>query len=181
MIIKSLKQRYKEEVISQMKQRLNYKNVMMVPKLEKIVINMGVGEAKEDPKALEAACNQLALISGQKPIIKKARKAIAGFKIKKGTSIACMVTLRKDRMYEFLDRLINVVLPRIKDFKGLPTSSFDGRGNYTIGIKEQIAFPEIDYNKIDKIRGMNITIVTTAKTDKEAEILFRLLGLPLKE
>jgi len=173
-----LKKEYQERILPAMVAELGYKNSLAVPRLEKIVINIGVGEATQNAKLLDVAVNELTQITGQKAVKKKAKKSEAGFKLRAGMSIACMVTLRKDRMYEFLDRFINFALPRVRDFRGLPPKSFDGRGNYTIGIKEQIIFPEINYDKIEKTRGMNITIVTTAKSDEEAKKLLELFGLP---
>src|SRR5690554_1435990 len=167
-----------DEVVSVLMDKFKYKSVMQVPKLEKIVINMGVGEAKENAKFLESAVDELATISGQKPIVTKARKSVAAFKLREGMSVGTKVTLRGERMYEFLDRLVNVALPRVRDFRGVSDKAFDGRGNYSLGIKEQLIFPEIDYDKIDKVRGMDISIVTTAKTDEEARELLKLLGMP---
>lgn len=171
---------YKEECVPAMMQEFRYKSPMQVPRLEKIVINMGLGEASQNIKILDSASAELAAITGQKPVITRARKSIAAFKLREGMSIGCMVTLRRHRMFEFLDRLVNVALPRVRDFRGVSDKAFDGRGNYTLGIKEQIIFPEIDYDKIDKIKGMNITIVTTAKTDEEAKFLLRRLGMPFR-
>ena len=151
---------------------------MQIPKLEKIVINVGLGEARENPKAIEAACNDIAAISGQKPIVTKAKKSVANFKLREGMNIGCKVTLRQERMYEFMDRLFNLALPRVRDFRGINPNAFDGRGNYSLGIKEQLIFPEIDYDKIDKIRGMDIVFVTTAKTDEEARELLTMFGAP---
>lgn len=173
-----LKDYYKNEAVSALMDRFQYKSVMQVPKLEKIVINMGVGEAKENAKFLESAVEDLATISGQKPIITKARKSVAAFKLREGMSIGTKVTLRGDRMYEFLDRLVNVALPRVRDFRGVSDKSFDGRGNYALGIKEQLIFAEINYDKVDKVRGMDIIIVTTAQTDEEAKELLRIMGMP---
>ena len=173
-----LLQRYKEEVVPALMERFGYKNVMEVPRIEKIVVNMGVGEAKEDQRTLEAAMRELAMITGQRPVIRKARKSIAGFKIRKGMPIGCKVTLRGKRMWDFLDKLINAALPRIRDFHGINPHSFDGRGNLSIGIREQIVFPELTYDDIERVRGMDITIVTTAETDEEAMELLRLLGMP---
>ena len=169
---------YKSEVVPAMIKKFNYKNIMEVPKIEKIVINMGVGEAKENPKALESAVADMTKISGQKPIITKARKSIANFKVREGMNIGCKVTLRGDKMYDFADRLISLALPRVRDFRGVNGNSFDGRGNYALGIKEQLIFPEISYDQIDKVRGMDIIFVTTAKTDEEAKELLTLLGMP---
>lgn len=172
---------YRETIVNQLMQQFDYSNIMQVPKLEKITLNMGVGEAVTDKKALTAAMEDLTLIAGQKPVITKARKSVASFKIRKGWPIGCMVTLRGTRMYEFLDKLINIVMPRIRDFRGMAERSFDGRGNYNFGIKEQIVFPEINYDKIDKIRGLNITVTTTAKTDAEAKALLAAFNFPFKE
>jgi len=158
-----------------------YKNVMAVPKLEKITVNIGLGEATQNPKLMDGAVNELALITGQRPVVTKARKSIAAFKLRAGMSIGCMVTLRGDRMYEFFDRLVNVALPRVRDFRGVSTKSFDGRGNYTLGIRDQLIFPEIDYNKVEKLKGMNISITTTARTDAEALSLLRHLGMPFRQ
>ncbi|PID78435.1 MAG: 50S ribosomal protein L5 [Deltaproteobacteria bacterium] len=171
---------YKEEIVQKLMETFGYKNVMQVPKIEKIVVNMGVGEAISNNKILDSAVEELQLISGQKAVITKARKSIAAFKLRQGMPIGCMVTLRKDKMYDFLTRLINVALPRVKDFKGISGKSFDGYGNYTLGIKEQIIFPEIVYDKVDKLKGLNISIVTTAKTDREAKELLKLLGMPFR-
>jgi large subunit ribosomal protein L5 len=176
-----LKEKYHKDVVPKMMELFGYKNPLQVPRLEKVTINMGVGEATSDAKALESAMEQLSTISGQRPVKRKARRSIAAFKLKAGQPIGCMVTLRGERMYDFLYRFINLALPRIRDFKGLEPTSFDGRGNVTIGVKEQIIFPEIEYDKVDKIRGMNITITTTAKTDEEGRQLLQLLGLPFKE
>jgi large subunit ribosomal protein L5 len=162
-----LKEKYVGEVRPSLMKSVGYKNINEVPRLEKIIINIGVGEALQDPKKLDSAVNDIAAITGQRPVIRRARKSISNFKLRAGMAIGCSVTLRDERMYEFLDRLINVAIPRIRDFRGIPSKSFDGRGNYTFGVTEQIIFPEIEYDKIDKIRGMNITMVTTADTDKE--------------
>ncbi|MBE7044606.1 MAG: 50S ribosomal protein L5 [Ruminococcaceae bacterium] len=169
---------YKAEVAPALMTKFGYKSVMQIPKLEKIVINIGMSDAKENPKVIDAAMNDLALITGQQPVITKARKSVANFKLREGMNIGCKVTLRADKMYEFLDRLFNVALPRVRDFRGINPNSFDGRGNYALGVKEQLIFPEIDYDKIDKIRGMDIIIVTTAKTDEEARELLSLMGAP---
>jgi large subunit ribosomal protein L5 len=174
------REKYEREVIPQLTKRFGYKNIMQAPRLKKIVINMGVGEAIQNIKVLDSAVEEIGLITGQRPAITKARKSIAQFKLRKGMPIGCMVTLRKERMYEFLNRLINIALPRVRDFRGVSGKSFDGRGNYAIGIREQITFPEIDYDKIDKVKGMNIIIVTTAKTDEESKELLRLLGMPFR-
>lgn len=175
-----LKDYYINSVVPALTNEFNYKNRMQVPKLEKIVVNMGVGEAIQNIKALESAVADLSLIVGQKPVITKARKSIATFKLRQGMSIGCSVTLRGDRMYEFFDRLVNVTLPRVRDFRGISPKSFDGRGNFALGLKEQIIFPEIEYDKIDKTRGMNVVIATSAKTDEEARQLLRLMGLPFR-
>ncbi|MCL2592105.1 MAG: 50S ribosomal protein L5 [Defluviitaleaceae bacterium] len=161
-----------------MMKRFSYKNKLEVPKIEKIVVNMGLGEAKDNAKVLDAAVKDMTIITGQKPVVTKAKKSIAAFKLRQGMSIGCKVTLRADKMYNFADRLINVSLPRVRDFRGVPAESFDGRGNYTLGIREQLIFPEIQYDKIDKIRGMDIVFVTTAKTDEEAKELLALFGMP---
>ena len=175
-----LKEVYQQNVVPALMKRFNYRNVMQVPKLEKIVINMGLGEAIQNVKILDSAAQELAVITGQKPVITKGKKSIAQFKLRKGMPIGCMVTLRKERMLEFFNRLVNVALPRVRDFKGLSGKSFDGRGNYALGIREQLIFPEIHYEKIDKVKGMNIVIVTTAKTDEEGKELLRLLGMPFR-
>ncbi|MCR4419472.1 MAG: 50S ribosomal protein L5 [Clostridia bacterium] len=176
----NLKRRYLEEVRPQLMRRFGYKNVMQAPRLEKIVLNIAVGEAAQNPKALDAAVQDLTAISGQRPAIRRAKRSIAAFKLRKGMAIACMVTLRGDRMYEFLDRLINVALPRVRDFRGVPPEGFDGRGNYNLGLREQLIFPEIEYDKVDRVRGMNISIITTARTDEEGRELLRLLGMPFR-
>ena len=176
-----LKEKYQKEVVPALMKRFGYKNVMEVPKIEKIVVNMGVGEAVQNIKALESAMNDLALITGQKPSVRRAKRSEAGFKLRKGMPIGAKVTLRKDMMYDFLDRLISIALPRVRDFRGLSPRSFDGRGNYNFGLSEQVVFPEIDYDKIDKIRGMNITIVTTAKSDEEAKALLEAFGFPFRK
>ena len=173
-----LKDYYTNEVVSTLMDRFQYKSVMQVPRLEKIIINMGVGEAKENPKFLESAMEDLSVISGQKPVITKAKKSVAAFKLREGMSIGTKVTLRGNRMYEFLDRLVNVALPRVRDFRGVSDKSFDGRGNYALGIKEQLIFAEINYDKVDKVRGMDIIIVTTAQSDEEAKELLRMMGMP---
>ncbi|MBD5495907.1 MAG: 50S ribosomal protein L5 [Lachnospiraceae bacterium] len=173
-----LKDMYKDEIMDAMIKKFGYKNVMEVPKLEKIVINMGVGEAKENAKVLESAISDMETITGQKAIITKAKNSIANFKIREGQAIGCKTTLRGDKMYEFLDRLVNLALPRVRDFRGVNPNSFDGRGNYALGIKEQLIFPEIEYDKIDKVRGMDVIIVTTAQTDEEARELLRLFNMP---
>lgn len=175
-----LKVRYNNEILPALRERFNYKSVMQVPKMEKIVINVGCGEVKDNAKACENAANDLAIITGQKAIITKARKSVAAFKLREGMNIGVKVTLRGDRMYEFMDRFINLAVPRMRDFQGLNPNAFDGRGNYNIGIKEQLIFPEIDYDKIDKIRGMDIVFVTTAKTDEEGRELLKQFGMPFK-
>jgi len=171
---------YQEKVVPAMIKRFSYRNVMQVPKLDKIIINMGLGEAIENIKILDSAVQELGQITGQKAIITKARRSIAQFKVRAGMPIGCMVTLRKERMFEFFNRLVNVALPRVRDFKGLSGNSFDGRGNYALGIREQLIFPEIHYEKVDKVRGMNIVIVTTARTDEEAKELLKLMGMPFR-
>ena len=176
-----LKQHYEDVVKPQLMERFGYANPMQVPKLEKIVINMGVGEAVQDVKKIDAAMKDLALIAGQKPVVCRARKSVANFKLRKGMPIGCKVTLRRERMYEFLDRLVNIALPRVRDFRGLSPKSFDGRGNYALGIREQIVFPEINYDEIDEIRGMDIIICTTAKTDEEAQALLEGFNLPFRK
>lgn len=173
-----LKDKYQKEVRKKLQDEFGIKNVMAIPKIEKVVLNMGVGEAIGNAKILDAAVDELATISGQKPVIRKAKKSIASFKLREGVPIGTSVTLRGEKMYEFLDRLINIALPRVRDFRGVPTRSFDGRGNYTLGIRDHFIFPEIDPVKVDKSKGMNITIVTTAKTDEQARVLLRELGLP---
>ena len=175
-----LKQRYNDTVRDQLKADLQLENIMQVPRFEKIVINMGVGKATQQPSLLEGAVTDLTLIAGQKPIVTKAKKSIASFKLREGNSIGCKVTLRGDRMWEFLDRLISLAIPRVRDFRGLPTNAFDGRGNYTFGVNEQLIFPEIDYDKVDSPRGMDITIVTTARTDAEGKALLDAFGFPFK-
>jgi len=176
----SLKERYKEIVPALMK-ALNLENVMQVPRIQKVVVNIGVGEALDNAKALEGAVNDLTIITGQKPIITRARKSIAGFKLREGNPIGVKVTLRGERMWSFLDRLMNVALPRVRDFRGISPNSFDGRGNYTLGLREQLVFPEIEYDKIDKVRGMEISIVTSARTDEEGRELLRMLGMPFRK
>jgi large subunit ribosomal protein L5 len=176
-----MKEKYVKEVAPLMMQKFNYKNVMEIPKLEKVVVNIGVGEAVQNPKALDGAVADLRAITGQKPIVTRAKKSIAAFKLRAGVPIGTKVTLRSERMYEFVDRLFNVALPRVRDFRGVSPKGFDGRGNYTLGLKEQLIFPEIEYDKVDQIRGMDIVFVTTAKTDEEAKELLRLLGMPFAE
>ena len=175
-----LREKYQKEIIPAMMKKFNYKSVMEVPKLEKIVINIGLGDIKDNPKSLENAVNDLTIITGQKPIITKAKKAIAAFKIREGVNMGCKVTLRSGKMYDFAYKLFNTALPRVRDFRGVSSNSFDGRGNYSMGIKEQLIFPEIEYDKIDKIRGMDIIFVTTAKNDEEAKELLSLLGMPFQ-
>ncbi len=176
-----LREMYQNEIVDSMVKKFGYKNVMQVPKLEKIVINMGIGEAKENSKVLDAAMAELAIISGQKPVTTKAKNSIANFKIREGMPIGCKVTLRGARMYEFLDRLVNLALPRVRDFRGVNPNAFDGRGNYALGIKEQLIFPEIEYDKVDKVRGMDVIIVTTAVTDEEARELLAQFGMPFRK
>ena len=173
-----LKEQYQNEIVDAMTKKFGYKNVMEVPKLDKIVVNMAIGEAKENPKVLETAAAELETITGQHAVLTKAKKSIANFKIREGQAIGCKVTLRGEKMYEFLDRLVNLALPRVRDFRGVNPNGFDGRGNYSLGIKEQIIFPEIEYDKIDKVRGMDVIMVTTAKTDEEARELLRLFNMP---
>ena len=176
-----LRDQYNETIGDEMMKKIEYKNKMQVPKLDKIVINMGVGEAKDNAKLLEAAVKDLEIISGQKAVITKAKKSVANFKLREGMSIGCKVTLRGEKMYEFADRLINLALPRVRDFRGINPNSFDGRGNYALGIKEQLIFPEIEYDKIDKVRGMDVIFVTTANTDEEARELLTLFGMPFSK
>lgn len=176
----SLKEIYEKEIIPELQKNFGYQNTMQIPVLEKIVLNIGLGEAIKNVKLLDSAVADLALIAGQKPVITKARKSIAAFKLREGMPIGCMVTLRRDKMYDFLEKLVNIALPRVRDFRGISGKAFDGRGNYSLGIKEHIIFPEIDYDKTDSIKGLNITIVTTAKTDKEGKSLLKLFGMPFK-
>lgn len=171
-------EKYKNDVAPALKDKFHYSSPMQTPKLVKVVVNMGVGDVKENAKALEAAVNELALISGQKPVVTKAKKSVANFKVREGMNIGCKVTLRGERMYEFVDKLFNIALPRVRDFRGINSNSFDGRGNFSMGVREQLIFPEIDIDKVEKVRGMDITFVTTAKTDEEAKELLALLGLP---
>ena len=178
--MEKLREQYQKEAIPALMKKFNYKSVMEVPKLEKIVVNIGLGDIKDNPKALENAMNDLGLITGQKPIITKAKKSIAAFKLREGAHIGCKVTLRSEKMYEFAYKLFNVAMPRIRDFRGVSDTAFDGRGNYSMGIKEQLIFPEIEYDNIDKLRGMDIIFVTTAKSDEEAKELLTLLGMPFK-
>jgi large subunit ribosomal protein L5 len=175
-----LKELYNTEVVSKLRKDFSYKNSMEVPRIEKVVVNMGLGEAIQNIKILDSASSELIAITGQKPVITKAKKSIATFKLREGMPIGCMVTLRRDRMYEFLDRLMNVALARVRDFKGVSAKAFDGKGNYTLGIKEQLIFPEINYDAVDKIKGLNITIVTSAKTDEEGRALLKYLGMPFR-
>ena len=175
-----LKEMYQNEIVEAMIKKFGYKNIMEVPKLDKIVINMGVGEAKDNAKVLDSAVRDLEIITGQKAVLTKAKKSVANFKLREGMPIGCKVTLRGTRMYQFLDKFMNVALPRVRDFRGVSDKAFDGRGNYAVGLKEQLIFPEIEYDKIDKIRGMNIVIVTTAQTDEEARELLKLMGMPFK-
>ncbi len=176
-----LKEYYTREIVPALQNKFNYSSIMEVPKITKVVVNMGVGDAKENPKFLENAVEELSIITGQKPVITKARKAIAGFKIRAGMPIGTMVTLRGERMYHFLDRLINIALPRVRDFRGVSPKAFDGRGNYTMGLKEQLIFPEINYDKVEKVRGMDVVIVTTAKTDEEGRELLKGFGVPFRQ
>ena len=175
-----LREKYLKTVVPVLSKEFSYKNVMAVPKIEKITVNIGMGEATQNAKLIDGAVNELTQVAGQKPVITKASKSIAQFKLREGQSIGCMVTLRGDRMYEFFDRLVNVALPRVRDFRGLSTKSFDGRGNYTMGIKDQLIFPEIDYSKVDKTKGMNICITTTARTDAEGLALLKQMGMPFR-
>lgn len=180
-MIPRLREKYEKEVVPALKEKFNYANVMQVPKIEKIVVNMGVGDAKENSKLLDAAVNDMTLIVGQRPVVTRAKKSISNFKIRQGMAIGCKTTLRGARMYEFADKVINIALPRVRDFKGVSSTAFDGRGNYSLGVKEQLIFPEIDYDKVEKVRGMDIIFVTTAKTDEEAKELLRLLGMPFAQ
>ena len=173
-----IKDMYVKEIAPALMKKFNYKSTMQIPRLEKVVINIGLGEAKENPKAIEAACGDIAKITGQKAVVTKAKKSVANFKLRQGMNIGCKVTLRSEKMYEFVDRLFNVALPRVRDFRGINANSFDGRGNYSMGVKEQLIFPEIEYDKVDKVRGMDIIFVTSAKTDEEARELLTLLGAP---
>ena len=178
--MEKLREQYKNEVVPALMKKFEYKSVMQVPKLEKIVINIGLGDIKDNPKSLENAMNDLSIITGQKPVITKAKKSIAAFKLREGVNVGCKVTLRSEKMYEFAYKLFNVALPRVRDFRGISANSFDGRGNFSMGIKEQLIFPEIEYDKVDKLRGMDIIFVTTAETDEEAKELLTLLGMPFK-
>lgn len=176
-----LKDKYIEEIIPAMQAKFKYKSIMQLPKLEKVVLNMGVGDVKENPKAMDAAVNDLATITGQKPIITKAKKSVANFKLREGMNIGCKVTLHGEMMYNFVDKLFNAALPRVRDFRGISNNSFDGRGNFSMGVKDQLIFPEIEYDKVDKVRGMDIVFVTTAKTDEEAKELLKLMGMPFSQ
>ncbi|HEY9751818.1 MAG TPA: 50S ribosomal protein L5 [Coleofasciculaceae cyanobacterium] len=178
---KPLKNRYQEEISPKLMEQFQYSNIHQVPKLVKVTVNRGLGEASQNAKALESSLAEVALVTGQKPVVTRAKKAIAGFKIRQGMPVGMAVTLRSDRMYSFLDRLINLALPRIRDFRGISPKSFDGRGNYTLGIREQLIFPEVDYDSIDQIRGMDITIVTTANTDEEGRALLKEMGMPFRD
>ena len=178
--MEKLREQYEKEVISALMKKFNYKSVMQVPKLDKIVLNIGLGDTKENPKSLENAMRDIEQITGQKPVVTKARKSIAAFKLREGANIGCKVTLRADKMYDFAYKLFNVALPRVRDFRGVSGNSFDGRGNYSMGIKEQLIFPEIEYDKVDKLRGMDIIFVTTANSDEEAKELLKLMGMPFK-
>jgi large subunit ribosomal protein L5 len=176
-----LKDKYVNEAVPALKTKFKYSSSMQIPKLEKIVLNMGVGEVKDNPKAMDSAVNDMTLITGQKPIVTKAKKSVAAFKLRQGMNIGCKVTLRGERMYEFVDKLFNVAIPRVRDFRGVSNNSFDGRGNYSLGVKDQLIFPEIEYDKVDKLRGMDIVFVTTAKSDEEARELLKLLGMPFSQ
>jgi large subunit ribosomal protein L5 len=176
-----LKEHYQKNVIPALRKEFGYENIMAVPKIEKIAVNIGLGEATQNPRMMDAAVSELATITGQKPVVTKAKKSIAAFKLREGMAIGCMVTLRGDRMYEFLDRLVSIALPRVRDFRGVSSKSFDGRGNYTLGVKDQLIFPEIDYNKVDKLKGMNVCITTTAKTDAEGLALLKHMGMPFRQ
>jgi len=176
-----LREIYKDTVFKSMMEKFNYENVMEVPKLEKVTLNMGLGEAKDNPKMMETAVEELSLIAGQSPVVTKAKKSIANFKVRQGMPVGTKVTLRGDYMYEFMDKLFNIALPRVRDFKGVSKNSFDGRGNYSMGVKEQLIFPEINYDKVDRVKGMNIVFTTTAKTDEEAQALLEFLGMPFQK
>lgn len=175
-----LKEKYINEVVPALMEKFEYKNIMEVPKLEKIVINMGLGSSKDNPKALEKAVEEMTIISGQRPVVTKAKKSIANFKLREGMSVGCKTTLRNQKMYDFLDKLVSIALPRVRDFRGIKANSFDGRGNYSLGLKEQLIFPEIVYDQVDEIRGMDVVIVTTAKSDEEAKAFLELMGMPFK-
>ena len=176
-----LKEKYKNEVIKSLMEKFQYENVMEVPKLEKVVINMGIGEARDNPKMLESAVKELEIIAGQKPVITQAKKSIANFKLREGMKVGTKVTLRGEKMYDFLDKLMNIALPRVRDFRGVSSTSFDGRGNYALGIKEQLIFPEIEYDMVESIRGLDIVVVTTAKTDEEARVFLEEMGMPFRK
>ncbi len=176
-----LKEKYRQDVVSGLQKEFNYKNPMQVPTINKVVVNIGMGEVIQNAKAMDAAVSDLATITGQRPVITRARRSVAAFKLREGMQIGCMVTLRGERMYQFLDKLINVALPRLRDFQGVSPEAFDGRGNYTLGLREQLVFPEIDYDKVDKIRGMEVSVVTTARTDEEGRRLLALMGMPFKK
>lgn len=175
-----LQEKYKNEVVPQLMEKFQYKNIMEAPRLEKVIVNCAIGQAKENPKLLESAVKELEIITGQRPVVTKARKSIANFKLREGMKIGCKVTLRGQKMYEFFDKLVNISLPRVRDFRGVAPSSFDGRGNYALGIKEQLIFPEIEYDKVESIHGMDVIVVTSAKTDEEAKTFLELLGMPFK-
>jgi len=176
-----LKEKYQQEVVPALQKEFNYKNPMQVPGVHKVVVNIGMGEVIQNAKAMDAAVSDLATITGQRPVITRAKRSVAAFKLREGMQIGCMVTLRGDRMYQFLDKLVNVALPRLRDFQGVSPQAFDGRGNYTLGLREQLVFPEIDYDKVDKVRGMEVSIVTTARTDEEGRRLLKLMGMPFKK
>jgi large subunit ribosomal protein L5 len=176
-----LKEKYQQEVVPALRKEFNYKNPMQVPGVHKVVVNIGLGEVIQNAKAMDAAVGDLAAITGQRPVITRAKRSVAAFKLREGMQIGCMVTLRGDRMYQFLDKLLNVALPRLRDFQGVSPEAFDGRGNYTLGLREQLVFPEIDYDKVDKVRGMEVSIVTTARTDEEGRRLLKLMGMPFKK
>ena len=176
-----LKTKYDKDIVPALSEKFHYKSVMQVPKLEKVVLNMGVSDVRDNPKAMDSAVNDMSLIAGQKPIVTKAKKSVAAFKLRAGMNIGCKVTLRGERMYDFVDKLFSVALPRVRDFRGVPVNSFDGRGNFSMGVREQLIFPEIDYDKIDRIRGMDISFVTTAKSDEESRELLKLLGMPFSQ
>ena len=176
-----LKEKYQQEVVPALRKEFNYKNPMQVPGVHKVVVNIGLGEVIQNAKAMDAAVGDLAAITGQRPVITRAKRSVAAFKLREGMQIGCMVTLRGDRMYQFLDKLVNVALPRLRDFQGVSPEAFDGRGNYTLGLREQLVFPEIDYDKVDKVRGMEVSIVTTARTDEEGRRLLKLMGMPFKK
>ncbi|HEV2661003.1 MAG TPA: 50S ribosomal protein L5 [Ktedonobacteraceae bacterium] len=176
-----LKEKYRQDVVAALQKEFNYKNPMQVPTVNKVVVNIGMGEVIQNAKAMDAAVSDLATITGQRPVITRAKRSVAAFKLREGMQIGCMVTLRGERMYQFLDKLINVALPRIRDFQGISPEAFDGRGNYTLGLREQLVFPEIDYDKVDKVRGMEVSVVTTARTDEEGRRLLALMGMPFKK